>query len=217
MEVIPAVSFLDKEPVVVAKEEYEVYYHEDDEWGLNDVLENLADFDRMYYLDLNGIHNNKPQLDLIRKVSRRKEVWADMGARDIETITDAYIGGADRAVISTKTMHDLELLEEGTELSDKMIFSLDYEEGIVSPSEEIEDMSLDELVEEGLSAGIDMMVISNLSKDTFDLDLLPELSKIDCSVYIGGGIEKERHDLYSEHVDGIILGLEEAIRYLEMN
>ncbi|MFP4050333.1 MAG: HisA/HisF-related TIM barrel protein [Thermoplasmata archaeon] len=213
MEIIPSISFKNEEPVIVKDGNYDYYSEDGQVLNLDEILTKLRDYDKIYYLDIDGINKNKPQIDVIRELSLRKELWGDTGARDENGITDAFVAGIHRAVLSTKTAYKWDVFEKSARMSDKLIMGIDIDESVVSPSEKIRKMSVREIVRDALDIGIDTFVIADLSESEFDRKTLDMLPEGDYQVYIGG-ISKERIvDMHHPNLSGFILGLKEAIQY----
>lgn len=210
---IPSLSLMDEKPVVVQDGEYEPYVYEGREQKLEGSLQKLGSYDRLYLLDLDGIEFNRPQTNALRKISTRKEVWADIGARDSKGITDAYIAGADRAVISTKTISSKECISNSIELSDELILSIEFKEEMISPSEEIRDMGMRGISEFCLEEGMDTIILVDLSDDRFEKKYLHRLPKGDYDLFVGGISKNEIDHLKHPNLSGFILGLEEAVKY----
>ncbi len=213
MKVIPSVSFKGNKPVTVKNNRYVHYSKEGSKLDAWSVMNLLESYDIIYLLDLNGIESRGLQSDIIRKLATRKKIWADVGARGTATITDAYIAGADRVVISTKTMYSDELIKDSSKMSDEMILCIDYKDGVISPSEKISEMSIKNLIAQVTKAGIDTIVIHDLNDERFDQKLIDYLPEEDFELYIGGNIKIEGAEVYEKKVDGVILGLEEAIAW----
>ncbi|MFO7791537.1 MAG: HisA/HisF-related TIM barrel protein [Candidatus Saliniplasma sp.] len=217
MKVIPSVSFKGNKPVITKNQRYVEYSKNGSKMDVWDVMDLLSGYDTIYFLDLDGIERRGLQSDILRKIGTRKEIWADVGARDTATITDAYIAGADKVVISTKTMYSKELIEESLKMSDEMIFCIDYKDGVISPSEKIKKYSTEELIRQATDNGIDTVVIHDLGSNDFDLNLIDYLPEREYELYIGGNIDIEKREDYEEGVDGVILGLEESIEWQNKN
>ena len=198
MEIIPSVSFKSNRPVVVASGDYQNYNGNGVESDINGIMSSLSDFDKIYYVDIDGI-------------------WADVGARDVETVTDSFIAGANKTVISTKTMYSLDIMEKASEISDELVFSIDYKEGIISPCESIRKKDIEEIVMNALDLNFDHIVISDLSEDEFDIQLIEYLPAEDYKLYICGNTDDLKEDYCPEYLDGIILGLREAIEWAMKN
>ncbi|MFO7991149.1 MAG: HisA/HisF-related TIM barrel protein [Thermoplasmata archaeon] len=216
MKVIPSVSFMEETPVVVEGEDYRRYSSQKEKAALDQILTDLQDFDTLYLLDLNGIERNRPQLDLIRTLSMRKKLWADGGTRDIDTLTDMYIAGADRVVLSTKTAPSMDFIEESAELSNTLILSIDIDDEIISPSEEIGAMDLREMVGAAVEMGIDSFIFADYSDNEFDLK---DMKNIDDELELYLVTDLTRLDSLSgnDMIDGAILGIKEAVQYQERN
>ena len=213
MEIIPSISFKNEEPVIVEGGDYEYYSKNGHVLSLNEILGELEDYERIYYLDIDGINKNKPQIDVIRELSLRKEIWGDTGARDENGITDAFVAGIHRAVLSTKTAYKWDAFKKASKMSDELIMGIDMEDNIISPSEEIRKWSLREIIRKGIELDIDTFVIADLSESGFErrtLDMLPEGSY---RIFIGGAERDEIKNINHPNISGFILGLKEAIRY----
>ncbi len=213
MDMIPALSLMKSRPVIVKEGEYRPYIKENRKLGLQEVLDELKGYDRLYFLDLDGVELDKPQTEALRKVSTRKKIWADIGARDSKAITDAFIAGADKAVISTKTISSKDGVLNSIELSDKLILSIDYKDNIISPSKEIRDMGIKGVSEFGLDHGIDTLIFTDLSHDKFQRQYLQLLPTRDYDLFVGGISSKRLDDLRHPNLKGGILDLKEAIKY----
>lgn len=216
MKVIPSLAVRHGSPVVAKDGEYEFYSQDDGgPESVREVLEHLTGSDTLYLLDIDGIERNRLQNEVIRKLSALKNIWADVGARDVEDVTDAYIAGAHRTVISTKTMSSTELIEGAVKLSDRMILDISFKDGIISAAEDIEGTGINRLVEEALESGIGTFVLSDLSKRAFDWKTVEHLPREEYELYAAGSFDgiDERH--IPDNVDGVIPGLEESIEWLQ--
>ncbi|MBS3781425.1 MAG: hypothetical protein KGY68_02315 [Candidatus Thermoplasmatota archaeon] len=210
---IPSLSFKNQNLVVVRDGSYEKYSYDDTELDLWGAFKELEDYEKIYFLDLDGIEFNRPQTDIIRKASTTKEVWADIGARDAEGITDAFIAGADKAVLSTKTLASFGEIERSIELSEDLILCIDYKDGLISPSKNIRDMGIEKLTNSCIEKGIEKVVFNDLSSESFDEKGLREMPVGDYQLYIGG-ISLNRLDyVRHENLQDFILTFREAVKY----
>lgn len=216
MKVIPSVSFLGEKPVVVEEDEYKSYRWEKDEVAVDQMLNELQDFDTLYMLDLDGVERDRPQLDLIRTLSMRKKLWVDGGSRDIDTLTDMYIAGADRVVLSTKTAPSVDFIEESVEMSNTLILSIDMDGGIISNSDEVKVMNVEELVEIAVDMGIDSFIFADYSDKKLDIRVLERIDA-DNEIYLVTDLSRLDSLSGNDSIDGVILGIQEAVRYQEMN
>ncbi|MFW6040302.1 MAG: HisA/HisF-related TIM barrel protein [Thermoplasmatota archaeon] len=213
MEIIPSISFRNNKPVVVGDGKYEEYSKDGEQVDVWSVLNELSEFEKIYFLDIDGIESNRLQVNVIRNLSARKEVWVDIGASDIATITDGFIAGANKIVVSTKSIYSLDILEKASDISNELIFSIDYKNKIISPSKNIGQLDINQVLEIALKFNIDHIVILDLSDEYFDRKLIEYLPEGDYKLYIGGNIKNKKYEDYSDTVDGIIIGLREAIKW----
>ncbi len=216
MEIIPSVSFKNGYLVVVQDGKYRYYKEEGEKVPPSSLLNILTGYEKLYLLDLDGIEHNSPQMEVIRVLSSRRELWADPGVNDIETVTDVYVAGSHRVVLSTKSMDNIELLEQAVEISRDMVLCVDTDSGIISRSTEICSKGIRKMIEEAVDMGIEKIVLTNLSGTKFSTSHIREVPEGDFELYIGGGIENQGDDL-TDRVDGVLLGFEEALKYQKKN
>ncbi len=69
-------------------------YIEDEKLSKFVEIDNREDIDELYIMDLDGIYNNRPNLDLYQKLSKRYKIWTDSGPRSIDDIMDIVLAGA---------------------------------------------------------------------------------------------------------------------------
>ncbi len=207
MDDIPSVSFKEGSVVVTENDEYVEHTIDGEATDINTLFESLSDYERIYLIDLDGIERNRPQLDLIKRLSIRREVWVDCGVRDMNTLLDLYVAGADRVVISTKTLRDMDFVEKAVEISDSMVFSIDIFHGkILSPSDEIGNMSLIQVLKKVVDMGIKTVIISNLDDSTLDLLELRNAPQEDYQIFTAGDVRND------SDIEGRIIGLKEVLR-----
>ncbi len=100
---------------------------------LFDVCDSLiARFGRIYLVDLDGVEENRPQLDYIQEITREAEVWLDCGSRTADEAIDALVTGASRAVLSTATLAGPEELERAWRLSQELALEVETRGGRVA-------------------------------------------------------------------------------------
>ena len=142
MEVIPAVSVYDGKAMVAGTDGYQPL-----NLDLFDLVEEIRrDSKRLYMVDLNGIHGNSPQMDLILELSSDMELWVDAGPRVMEDMMDIITSGAAKAVVGTKTLQSLEEFERCIEITENIVFSIDImKDSVAALSKEIGFMSIPEI------------------------------------------------------------------------
>jgi|GEM_PF-2635952 len=144
IEQIPAISVFNGSPVEPGADGYRKV-----EKDLFDIVEHLrSQYKRIYMIDLNGIHQNSPQTDLIQELSSDTEVWVDAGPRIMEDLMDIITSGATKAVMGTKTLLSMKEFQKSLEITENVIFSVDLiNDSIASLSKEIGLMSIPEVLE----------------------------------------------------------------------
>jgi hypothetical protein len=67
--------------------------------SLDDVLENIDKDKEIYFLDIDGIEKNKPNLCTYQKISDRRNIWVDTGPRTLGDIVDLLMAGTNKITI----------------------------------------------------------------------------------------------------------------------
>lgn len=107
------------------------------EYEIFDVVDSLtARFGRIYVVDLDGIEENRPQLDYLQEIARDTDMWLDAGARTSDEAIDALVTGASRVVLSSSTLNGLEELRRAWTLSQDLAFEIELRGGRVSTASE---------------------------------------------------------------------------------
>lgn len=213
-EIIPAVNLYKGAPVVKWQNGYEPLLNKDEKvMDINGLIELLKDrFDKALITDINGINKNRPQLDLYRDISKKIELWVDAGSRIRDGAIDILVAGAAKVVLGTKTLLDLEELERTCELSENVIFEIDYDDGIVSPKKKIREMSPSQLIGKVKNQGIEDIIftdLKHLSSDShFNLDIAGTLLAENLKLYIHGRFDPENKMLNNLNYAGLITEVE---------
>jgi uncharacterized protein related to proFAR isomerase len=101
--------------------------------ALEAIVSKAADDNEALYLsDEDGIARNKPQLDLARRVCDEIPTIYEAGVRYGQNVIDVIIAGADRAVLGTGTLTDLDELRVAFKLSENITLKADYRDGILA-------------------------------------------------------------------------------------
>ena len=107
------------------------------EYEIFDVVDSLtARFGRIYVVDLDGVEENRPQLDYLQEIARDTDMWLDAGARTADEAIDALVTGATRVVLSSSTLQSLQELTRAWNLSQELAFEIELRNGRVSSSSE---------------------------------------------------------------------------------
>ncbi|UCF07832.1 MAG: hypothetical protein JSW28_09355 [Thermoplasmata archaeon] len=217
LEMIPAFNLLKGQPVTMQKEGCEPLKDKDqNDLDLDDLIEELkGKYDSVYITDINGVVRDKPQLESIKDISSEIKVWVDAGSRYGEGAIDILIAGAEFVVLSTKTLRNIEELENACELSENIAFGIDYDDGIVSPDKDIRNMSIGNVVTEARSIGITRAIftdLKHLSTDArFNLDKGRQLLNQDVDIYFHGRFVSGRHGFSGIGLSGIIVEVESLL------
>jgi len=129
--VIPSVSLMRGRVVVVNKGRYEPLTDADDkEITLPSFVEMyLGEYRTICVIDIDGIERGRPQLGQVGLISRDKNVWYDPGARDAGDMADAFMAGAGRVIVGTKTLRGKDELAGCQEASADFVLGLDFAGG----------------------------------------------------------------------------------------
>jgi histidine biosynthesis protein len=97
----------------------------------------LAEYDRLYVVDLDGMDRNQPQLDYLQEIAQGGEIWVDAGVRNSDGAIDILVAGAQRAILSTAFLQGERELHRAWRLSTDLVFEIEVRNGqVASQSEE---------------------------------------------------------------------------------
>jgi len=210
MKVIPAMS-LKHGRVTIVKDGMYQYLRNDQGQHRSPVrMVRGLPGDELFILDIDGMERCSPNLKTIKKMAAHKDIWLDAGTQDAHDMMDLFVSDASMVVMGTKALGSLEKLEEGAELSDRVIFSLDYDNGILSPSEKISNMGLEELLAKIRGLPIETAIFMDLgsSRDCTPVDLEPvrAMASVFNELYVSAHVIPEDYDaLEQAGAKGIIL------------
>lgn len=137
---------------------------------MSGFVSGLSDkYEKLYLADLDGILRNKPQLDIAREVCEEISTYYEGGVRYANNVIDMLITGADKAVVGTSTLADLEELRGAFKLSENITFKVDFRDGIVSFDPQITGRAFLDLARDVYDMGIrEMFVPASLAKEAAD-------------------------------------------------
>lgn len=217
---IPAISVLDNSIVITHGNVYETLTIDNKVPDTLDLIELITEkYEIVYLMDLNGLMECKPQTSLIHELSDFCEVWTDAGVIEAESIYDLFVAGSHEVILSSKTLESLLELANAYDLSENLIFELDYSNGIVSPNQQIQDMSPSELATEVKDIGIDRIIFADLSKienknKSIESNIIQSLIRLDVEVLVGGGIKlQDVPSLSKVGVKGAIIELVDILEH----
>ncbi len=220
--VIPAVSLRRGRVVVVNQGRYEPLTDVDDrELTLYDFTAMfLEDYGTILVLDIDGIERRRPQLSQVQTIAPIKNLWWDPGVRDLDDMMDAFTAGANRVVVGTKTIWNLDELMACQEFSGDYVLSLDFAGGILSRDANIsqaDPISFLRLMHEN---GIRRVLFSQLGRvktgSRIDTSFVREMASVTRRLYLGGsGFSLETAEQLGGAglgVRGVVVGVMDLIR-----
>ncbi len=220
--VIPAVSLRRGRVVVVNKGRYEPLTDVDDrELTLYDFTSMfLEDYGTIMVMDIDGIERRRPQLTQVQTIAPVKNVWWDPGVRSLEDMMDAFTAGANRVVVGTKTIWNLQELKACQEFSGDYVLSLDWADGILSRDANIaqaDPVSFLKLMYEG---GVRRVLFSQLGRvkagSRIDSSFVAEMAEVTRRLYLGGsGFSLDTAEQVGRSgmgVKGVVVGVMDIIR-----
>lgn len=220
--VIPAVSLRRGRVVVVNKGKYEPLTDVDDrELTLYDFISMfLEDYSTILVLDIDGIERRRPQLTQVQTVAPVKNVWWDPGVRNLDDMMDAFTAGANRVVVGTKTVWNLQELKECQEFSGDYVLSLDWADGILSRDANISQADPISFLQMMYEGGVRRVLFSQLGRvkagSRIDTGFVKEMAAVTRRLYLGGsGFSLGTADQLGRSdigVRGVIVGVMDIIR-----
>lgn len=127
---------------------------------LEEIVSRLsAKHEMIYVSDEDGIEKNKPQLDLAREICDEIPTMYEAGVRYGQNVIDVIIAGAERAVVGTATLADLDELRGAFKLSENIILKADYRDGIIGSDPLIGGRAFLDLSRDVLDIGIGEIIV----------------------------------------------------------
>ncbi len=220
--VIPAISIKKRRVVVVNNGRYEPLTDvEDKELTLYDfVAMFLDDYSTILVMDIDGIESRRPQLTQIQTVAPVKNVWWDPGVRSLEDMMDTFTAGANRVIVGTKTIWNLEELRSCQEFSSDFVLGLDWADGILSRDANISQADPIDFLRDMHDEGVRRILFSQLGRvrsgSRIDTGFVREMRAVSRRLYLGGSgfslataREVERANM---GIRGIVVGVMDIIR-----
>lgn len=220
--VIPSVSVQRGRVVVVNKGRYEPLLDaEDRELSLVDFVKMyLAEYATVCIIDIDGIERARPQLGHISAVSREKNVWYDPGVRDVGDMSDAFMAGANRVILGTKTLASRDDLMECHEASSDYVLGLDWSGHILSGDATVSQADPLDFLADMRLAGVRRVLFTQLGRvrrdARIDEPFVREMVARTRRLYLGGSgfdmATAEEIRGSSLGVRGVIVGIFDLIR-----
>ncbi len=154
--IIPAITVLEGRLVEVKDDSYYLLRDENNDIipPQDLILALKKEYGIVYVMDIDGMEKNEPNLKVIQSTSPLMPMWLDAGPGDGMVIMDIMIAGVSKTIIGTRNMRDMDLIKEALDMSDNVILSIDYDEKLLSPSQNISDLGMDQLYSEAVELGI---------------------------------------------------------------
>ena len=216
---IPAISILKGSIVIAHSGRYETLTIDEKVPDALDLIELITEnYEIVYITDLNGLMDGKPQVKFIHKLTDFCEVWLDTGVVEAEQIYDLFVAGTSEVILSSKTINGLTEVARAYELSDNLIFQIDYDDGIISLNKPLGAMDPQELVQELNDIGIQKIIFADLSRiesnKRLDTDIIQKLVTSGSNIYVGGGVKvNELRTLKQLGSTGAILELVDVLKH----
>ncbi len=172
--------------------------------GASEAVDRLIDsHGKVLMVDLNGFRNNRPRLDFIRKFEK-KSVWVDAGVRLADVAIDIFIGGAERTILRTETLHSMDELNKAYELSDQLIFQIDVHNGRTIGSDDFVDRDPRRLMEEISQIGIRTCIYVEQGRGELSPGVLHGLPE-DFELYVGPFLSSDLPRFENTAFKGIVV------------
>ena len=127
--------------------------------ALSDLSKKLRrrDFEKLYIMDLDGLERNKPQLDIVQRLSDDFGVLYEGGARRGSNIIDFIMAGAEIAYLNTASAESIEEIEIALSYSENIGLKIDWNQGVIG--EGFKSKSLQNIMSESAKLGIRDFVV----------------------------------------------------------
>ncbi len=146
----------------------------------------VAQYSRVYVVDLDGLRRNRPQLDYLQELARSGDLWVEAGVRTGDQLIDVLVTGARRAVLSTAYLVNPSELRRAWRLSPEIVFALDVENGSLrSRGNEWDGQEPARVAAAARELGISDIVLASRDEHV-DWSLASRLAR-DGSLWVGGG------------------------------
>jgi phosphoribosylformimino-5-aminoimidazole carboxamide ribonucleotide (ProFAR) isomerase len=220
--IIPAVSLKKGRVVVINEGRYEPLTDVDDrELTLTDFAELFLDpYSTVLVIDIDGIERRRPQLPQVQTIAPLKNVWWDPGVRNLDDMMDAFTAGANRVVVGTKTIWNMQELKECQEFSADFVLSLDWSDGILSRDANISQEDPIDFLETMYKRGVRRVMFSQFGRvragARIDMEFVREMAQVTRRLYLGGSgfslDTAEEVQRRSPGVKGVVVGVMDIIR-----
>ena len=171
MIIFPAIDLYGKKAVRLYKGDYaQMTVYSDN------PIEIARDFERagathVHLVDLEGAKDGTtPNLDIVRDIAENTTLFSEIGGgiRDMDTVAKYIDAGVDRVIIGTAAVTDREFLLRAVEAyGEKIAVGADFRDGYIAIKGWLEqtEYTLDAFLSEMKDAGVQTVIITDISKD----------------------------------------------------
>lgn len=201
LRVIPSLALKGRMPFLVySREEAREGARQVSLADLEDVVEDLGErWGHVHVLDLDGLEKGRMNYDLIRTLSDAAPLWVEAGAFDRESVMDTMITGAEHVVLGTRFLQEMEGLPDILEITENILISVEWDGGILAPSERVSRMGISDLGRTLLETGVENVIFTDgerIRGRTRSLNYVCIRDLVECGlhVYASGGCSMEDID-----------------------
>lgn len=171
MIIFPAIDLYDKKAVRLYKGDYQQMTVYSD-----NPIEIARDFEtagatHVHLVDLEGAKDGTtPNIDIVRDIAKNTSLFSEIGGgiRDMQTVAKYIDAGVDRVIIGTAAVTDRAFLLEAVKAyGGKIAVGADFRDGYIAIKGWLEqtDYTLDAFLSEMKAAGVQTVIITDISKD----------------------------------------------------
>jgi uncharacterized protein related to proFAR isomerase len=153
-------------------------------------------FEQPYILDMKGLLSNRPQLEVVKEICRVYKPWVDVGIRFAGDVIDVVVANAERAVVSLRSIANVDELEESKLLSEKVVPCIDIIDNRLVTHLKVTDTPEDALrfvsdtgFEQVVILDNGMLNVREGFRGSLNEKLVKKAVAMDMEVYYGGGLK----------------------------
>ena len=199
LKIIPSIALKGGKPFFVYSRSGEGR-EPDEQEDIEDAVEDLGeDYGCVHVLDVDGIESDSLNYDLISDLSAVATLWLECGSSDTERVMDAMITGAEYVVIGTRFLRKLKDLKGIFDITENVLFAMEWDGSLISASSKISKMSLEELGNEVHELGIGKVLFTDVERikgktGSVNYVAISDLVSSGVEVYVSGGCILEDKD-----------------------
>jgi phosphoribosylformimino-5-aminoimidazole carboxamide ribonucleotide (ProFAR) isomerase len=193
---VPAVSLRHGAVVIVRDQSYEPVEDESGEpFAIDEFIEVfLKGFKAVLVFDIDALEGEGAQYDEVSRLAGiEAEAWWDAGARDEEDVINIITSGADKALISTRSLRSLDELGAAVELTENLIFEIVERGGeILGNARDFKGKRPGEIARAASRAGCSEFLLLDAARPLggpIDWQGAREVAPFAAGLYLGGGID----------------------------